>query len=73
MEYCSSLWDEAGQTILGKLDKVQNRAIRLLNERSATDDSLILHDRRNIASLSLMYWYFYGRYSWSFVIWFRLY
>ena len=48
-------------TVLGLLDRLQNHAIRLINNRSITDDIPPLQIRRNIVSLVVMYRYFYGR------------
>ena len=48
MEYCSPLWDGAGHFVLGRLDRLQNRAIRLINDRRVTDDIPSLQIRRNV-------------------------
>ena len=53
MEYCSPLWDGAGQTVLGRLVRKQNRETMLVDERSVTVNILSLQTLRNVASLSL--------------------
>ena len=58
MKYCSPLWDGAGHVVFGRLDRLQNCAITLINDRRVTNDIPSL--RKNVAFLSLLYRYFHG-------------
>jgi len=60
MEYNSHLWAGAPPTTLEYLDKVQNRAIRLIGDSNVTASLAPLGHRRNIGALSLFYKYFVG-------------
>ena len=60
MEYCSHIWGGAPATSLKILDKVQARAIRLINDVKLTSYLQPLSHRRAVASLSLFYRYFFG-------------
>jgi archaellum component FlaG (FlaF/FlaG flagellin family) len=60
MEYNSHLWAGAPSTTLNYLDKVQNRAIRLIGDTNVTASLAPLGHRRNIGALSLFYKYFVG-------------
>ena len=60
MEYCSHIWGGAPATSLKILDKVQARAIRLINDVKLTSSLQPLSHRRAVASLSLFYRYFFG-------------
>ena len=53
MEYCLLLWDGAGQTVLGSLNRLQNCAIILISDRSVPDDIPPLQ----VQSLSVPYQY----------------
>ena len=44
------------------LDKLKERVYRAIGPSLATSFELLVH-RRNIASLSLFYWYYFGRCS----------
>ena len=64
MEYYSPLWDGAGRVVLGRLDRLQNRAVRLIRGSQTI--------RRNVVSLSLCTDIFMVVAHGSFMIWFRL-
>lgn len=55
IEYCSHIWSGASKTSLRLLDKIQVKAIRLIDNinLSYTLQSLFLSHRRNVASTSL--------------------
>ena len=63
VEYCSPVWDGGGFVALGLLDKIQNRAIRLIDNTNITDNIPSLKLRRDIASLSLFYRYYHHQSS----------
>jgi hypothetical protein len=60
MEDNSHIWAGAPSSILKYLDKVQKRAIRLINDESITSSLAPLGHRRNIGALTLLYRYFIG-------------
>jgi len=60
MEYNSHIWAGASTTTLDFLDKVQDRAIRLINDENVTTSLAPLGHRRNIGALCLLYKYFVG-------------
>ena len=60
MEYNAHIWASAPQSALGYLDKVQNRAIRLINDPSVTSTLAPLSHRRTVWSLTLFYRYLVG-------------
>jgi len=60
MESNSHIWSGAPPTILNYLDKVQARAIRLIDDNNITASLAPLGHRRNIGALSLLYKYFVG-------------
>ena len=63
MEYCSPLWGGCGDVALRQLDKIQNKAIRLINNPTITNEFPPLSIRRDVASLALFYRYFHGKCS----------
>ncbi len=63
MEYCSHIWGGAPTSSLKALDKVQDRAIRLINDPSLTNNLASLSHRRSVSCLSLYYRYYNGRCS----------
>ena len=62
MEYCSHIWAGSSNTILSALDRVQRRMRGLDGEEHFASLQSLSH-RRNVASLSLSYRYFYGKFS----------
>ena len=62
MEYCCHLWAGAPKTHLHLLDRVEKRAKNLIGQPLA-NELLPLSVRRDVASLSLFYRYYFGRCS----------
>ena len=62
MEYCCVVWANAPSCYLGLLDKLQKRICRIIGPSLATSLEPLAH-RRNVASLSLFYRYYFGRCS----------
>lgn len=62
MEYCCHLWAGAPQTHLNLLDRVEKRARNLMGNKLA-NELQPLSVRRDVASLSLFYRYYFGRSS----------
>ena len=62
MEYCCHVWAGAPSCYLELLDKLQNRICRTVGPSLAASLEPLAH-RRNIASLSLFYRYYFGRCS----------
>ena len=63
MEYCCHVWGAAAKTTLDLLDRVQNRAIRLINFSGITKKLDSLKHRRDVADLTIFYKYSYGHCS----------
>ena len=63
MEYCCHVWGAAAKTTLDLLDRVQNRAIRLINDSGITNKLDSLKHRRDVADLTIFYKYSYGHCS----------
>ena len=63
LEYCSHVWGGAPRSSLHLLDKVQPKAIRLINNPKLTKSLQFLSHRRLIANLSIFYRYFHGHCS----------
>ncbi|XP_045511061.1 uncharacterized protein LOC123705984 [Colias croceus] len=63
MEYCSHIWAGAPQQYLLPFDRIQRRAVRLVNEPSLTDRLDTLALRRDVASLCVLYRIYYGECS----------
>ena len=61
LEYCSHVWGYSPSVSL--LDRVESKAIRLINDHSLTSSLDPLSLRRKVASLSLFYRYYFGRCS----------
>merc|ERR1712002_316580 len=57
MEYCSHIW--GGSPAVSLLDRVESKAIRLINDHSLTSSLDSLSLRRKVASLSLFYRYYF--------------
>ena len=62
MEYCCHVWAGAPSCYLELLDTLQKRICRIVGPSLATSLELLAH-RRNVASLSLFYRYYFGRSS----------
>ena len=61
MEYCSHVWGNSPCTSL--LDRVESKAIRLISSPRLTSNLEPLSLRRQVASLSLFYRYYFGQCS----------
>ncbi|KAL7640559.1 UNVERIFIED_CONTAM: hypothetical protein RMT77_008834 [Armadillidium vulgare] len=61
MEYASHIW--GGSTHTALLEKMESRALRLINSPALTNSLQSLSARRNAASLSLYYRYYNGHCS----------
>ena len=62
MEYCCHLWAGAPKTHLQLLDRVEKRAKNLIGQPLA-NELLPLSVRRDVASLSLFFMYYFGKCS----------
>ena len=60
LEYCSHVWGGAAKSTLCLLDKVQSKAIRLINNPNLTKSLQPLSHRRLVGDLSNYYRYFNG-------------
>ena len=63
LEYSSHVWGGAPRSSLHLLDRVQSKAIRLINNQSLTKSLQSLSRRRLAADLSIFYIYFHGHCS----------
>ena len=63
MEDCSCVSGGVSSVALGLLDRIQSRAYDLINSPSLTNQLPSLQLRKNVASLSPYYRYFYGYWS----------
>ena len=62
MEYCCHVWAGTPSCYLKLLDKLQKRICRIVGPSLAASLEPLAH-RRNVASLSLLYRYYFGRCS----------
>ena len=62
MEYCCHIWAGAPSCYLELLDKLQKRICRIVGPSLTASLEPLAH-RQNVASLSLFYWYYFGRCS----------
>ena len=62
MEYCCHVWAGAPSCYLELLDKLQKRICRTVGPSLAASLEPLAH-RQNVASLSLFYRYYFGRFS----------
>ena len=62
MEYCCHVWAGAPNCYLELLDKLQKQTCRIADPSLAASLEPLAHCR-NVASLSLFYWYYFGRCS----------
>ena len=63
LEYCSHVWGGAPKSSLHLLERVQSKAIRLINNPNLTSSLQYLSHRRLVADLSIFYRYFHGHCS----------
>ena len=63
MEYCCHIWGGASPSSLSVLDRIQRKAIRLIDDDSLTATLQPLSHRRSVSSLCLLYRYFHGQCS----------
>ena len=63
LEYFSHVWGGAPNSTLCLLDKVQSKAIRLINNPKLTKSLQPLSHRRSVGDLSIFYRYFNGHCS----------
>ena len=61
LEYCSHIW--GGSNYASVLDRVESKAIRLINNKNLTDPLDPLSLRRKVVSLSLFYRYYFSHCS----------
>ena len=59
MEYCCHVWAGTPSCCLELLDKLQKRICRAVPSLATSFEPLA--QRRNVASWSLSYWYYFGR------------
>ncbi|XP_013162491.1 PREDICTED: uncharacterized protein LOC106113978 [Papilio xuthus] len=62
-EYCSHLWAGAPQYQILPFDRIQRRAIRIVNDRALTDRLDALALRRDVSSLCIFYRIYHGECS----------
>ena len=62
MEYCCHVWAGAPSCYLELLDKLQRRIFSIGGPSLAASIEPLAHDR-NVASVSLLYWNYFGRCS----------
>ena len=62
MEYCCHVWAGTPSCYLDLLDKLQKRICRIVGPSIATSLEPLAH-RQNVANLSLLYRYYFGRCS----------
>ena len=63
LEYCSHVWGGAPKSSLNLLDRIQSKAIRLINNPNLTNSLESLSHRCLVADLSIFYRYFHGHCS----------
>ena len=63
LEYCSHIWGGAPKSTLGLLDKVQSKAIRLINNPDLAKSLQPHSHRRLVGDLSIFYRYYNGHCS----------
>ncbi|RVE54942.1 hypothetical protein evm_000309 [Chilo suppressalis] len=63
VEYCSHLWDGSSKYMLDALDRLQQRAIRIIGDEEVTKHVEPLQLRRDVASLSAFYRLYHGECS----------
>ena len=70
MNYCSHVWAGAPSCYLELLDKLQKQIFRTVGPSLAASLEPLVH-HQNVASLSIFYGYYFGRYSSNFFNWFH--
>ena len=63
LEYCSHIWGGAPKSSLHLLDRVQSKAIHLINNPNLTNSLQSLSHHHLVADLSIFYCYFHGHCS----------
>ena len=63
LEYCSHVWGGAPKSSLNLLDRVQSKAISLINNPNLTNSLQSLSHHCLVADLSIFYHYFHGHSS----------
>ena len=63
LEYCSHVWGGAPKSSLHLLDRVQSKAIHLINSPILTNSLHSLSHRRLVPNISIFYRYFHGHCS----------
>ena len=63
LEYCSHVRGGAPKSSLNRLDRVQSKAVRLINNPNLTNSLKSLSHRRLVADPSIFYRYFHGHCS----------
>ncbi len=63
MEYCSHVWGGAPVSVLGILDRLQTKAVRLIGDPKLTGGLPGLEHRRAVTALCLFYRYYHGKCS----------
>ena len=63
LEYCYHIWGDASKSALCLLEKVQSKAIHLINNPNLTESLQPLSHRRLVGDLSVFYRYFHGHCS----------
>lgn len=63
LEYDSHIWAGAPPTSLAFVDRIQKRAMRLIDDESISNGIDSLQHRRNVGAITLFYRYYYGRCS----------
>ena len=63
LEYCSHVWGGAPKSSLNLIERVQSKAIRLINNPNLTNSLQSRSHRRLVADLSIFYRYIHGHCS----------
>jgi len=63
LEYSSHIWGAAPDSVLNILNKVQDRAVRLIGDPSVSNSLSSLSHRRSVGELCLFYRYYFGHCS----------
>ena len=63
LKYCTHIWGGAPKSSLHLFDRIQSKAIRLINNQNLTNSLQSLSHRRLVADLSIFYHYFHGHCS----------
>ena len=63
VEYCSHIWGGSPPSVLKLIDRIQRKAIKLINNESLTKKLQTLSHRRSVSSLCLFYKYYNNKSS----------